>query len=146
MVNVGVPDNLEELKKKVKVRTDWRSRKEAVEELSKWDCKQSRDILKNVLRNDPVYSVVNAAFLGLQRFKENVKLPKKQKGNRIKGIQAKLRKVHDELDPGYTTEEFKNKFSEKFPEEFDTYEGDKQDRLDQWLSNVISNMPKKQST
>ena len=46
-------------------------------------------------------------------------------------------------DGTYTIEEFKEAFKAKYPEIYDIYEGDKEDRLDKWLENVTKNLPKK---
>lgn len=38
-----IPDNIEELKKKANDKTSYRTRLEAIDELKKYDCQDSRD-------------------------------------------------------------------------------------------------------
>lgn len=138
----GKPPNYEELKRKANDKVSWRNRLEAVEELKKWKCRESIDILWRRMMSDNVRIVQESAFRGLQRFGENVKLPRKKKG-KFKGINKKLLKTHDALNASYLYEEFKIKFKKKYPEEYDTYEGNKQEKFDEWLKNSISSLPKK---
>lgn len=112
-------------------------------ELGQYKSEQTITILRKVMMRDSVYKVQYLAFLKLQAFGENVKAPRKRKGNLVKDIQKKLRAIHDEFESAYTFEDFKSVFKKKHPSAYDTYEGDKEDRFDKWLTNVISNFPKK---
>ncbi|WP_459285392.1 hypothetical protein [Paenibacillus vandeheii] len=93
--------------------------------------------------SDDVYKVQNAAFLGLQAFGETVKLPRKKKGNLIKGINKYLESIKNSLPDDHSYEDFKEAFRKKRPVEYDTYEGDKEKRFDSWLTNVWKALPKK---
>ncbi|MBD7967745.1 HEAT repeat domain-containing protein [Paenibacillus gallinarum] len=139
----GKPNNYEELKNDANNRSSWRTRLEAVKELSKWKCQESKDILWRRMNSDDVYSVKHAAFLGLQSFGENVKLPKKKSGNLIKDINKNLAKIKNSLPEGHDFSEFKEKFKQTKPVEYDTYDGDKGNKLDSWLENVWKSLPKK---
>lgn len=145
----GLPDNYEELKKQANNQNNWRLRKQAVEELSKYADKRIEDILWRRMISDKVYAVVHAAFLQLQaRGAKNkngqpVRLPRKPKGNLIKGFQNELTKVKNALPENHGYEEFKIALREKKPVIYDTYEGDKQERFDNWLENVWKTLPKK---
>ncbi|WP_353893746.1 HEAT repeat domain-containing protein [Proteinivorax hydrogeniformans] len=139
---IGKPDNYEKLKRMANNKVSWRNRLEAVEELGKWKCRQSVDVLFRRMMSDKVFKVQNAAFLKLQAFGENVKLPKKKKGNLVKNINKKLGTIKRSLPEEHSYEEFKQEFKQKRSVEFDIYEGDKEERFDKWLRNVWLNIPK----
>ena len=71
-----------------------------------------------------------------------IRLNRKPKGNLVKGINGKLVKVRDSLPEGYTLDEFKRAFQERYPVAYDIYDGNKGERLDKWLENVIKSLPK----
>ena len=89
----SVPENIEDLKKMAMNKTSYRTRNEAIETLKNYKCRQSIDVLWRLMINDKVYSVQHQAFLALQNFGEDVKLPRKKKGNLVKDINKKLGKV-----------------------------------------------------
>ncbi len=75
----GAPENIVELVRKSRSKVSWKARKEVVEELGKWKCKQSVDVLQNLLKTDKVYSVQYAALQSLQNFGiHDARLPKKK--------------------------------------------------------------------
>lgn len=140
--------DIETLKKMANNKSNWRERIHAVEELGKMDCQQSKDILVRLAIHDPVFRVKEAAFRAAQARNitysgKPIFLGKKPKGNLIEGINKKLTIVRDKLNEGFTLDEFKQKFSEMYPEAYDTYEGDKGGQFEKWLYNVISTLPKK---
>jgi hypothetical protein len=140
---IEAPQNIEELKKLAGDKTSFKNRKSAVEILGKYNCQQSKDILWRLMINDKVYSVQNAAFLKLQAFGEDVKLPKKKKGHLVKDINKRLSKVKDALSEEFTAEEFNEKFKLMYPEEFDIYSFEKSGKFNQWVVNVLRSLPKK---
>jgi len=137
------PANIEELKKLAGDKTSYKNRTSAVDALGKHKCQQSKDILWRLMINDKVYAVQNAAFLKLQAFGEDVKLPRKKKGHLVKDINKKLGRVRDSLNEEFTTEEFNDKFREMYPEEFDIYSFEKSGKFNQWVDNVLKSLPKK---
>lgn len=139
----GKPDNYEALKSQASDRMSWRNRKSAVDELAKWKCRESIDILWRRMMSDKVHRVQHAAFLALQAFGEKVRLPRKKKGNLIPEINKKLASVKNSLPDEHTFSEFKKAFSKLRPVEFDTYEGDKGNQFDKWLENVWISLPRK---
>ncbi|WP_392454823.1 HEAT repeat domain-containing protein [Chryseomicrobium aureum] len=139
----GIPENIDELKRNAKRQDDWRTRLNAVEELGNWKCRQSIDILWDRMMRDKVYKVQHAAFIKLQSFDEKVKLPKKKKGNLIKDIDKKLSPVKNALPENHTFDDFKAALRQKKPEIYDTYEGDKENKFEQWLKNKWQSLPKK---
>lgn len=140
-----LPTNYDELKRLSNDKANWRNRKAAVEELGKWNSKETKDILRRLMLTDPLYKVQHAAFLKLQGLGENVRLPRKRKGNEVKGIHSILAKVKNSLPDNHTFEQFKEVFKKKRPVEYDIYEGEKGDKIDEWLKNVWTNLPKKKT-
>lgn len=143
------PNNIEELKRMANNKLSWRERFKAVIELKEYDCQQSRDIVTRLALHDPVFKVKEAAFRAAQGFSitkggKPIYLGKKPKGNLVKDIMKKLARVRDFLPKEFTLEEFKVKFSELYPEAYDTYDGDMDNRFDKWLNNTISSLPKKE--
>lgn len=130
--------NIEELKKMAATKTDAKLRLEAVEELGKWKSRQSIDILWRLMINDLVYEVQNAAFLKLQSFGEEVKLPRKSKGNLIKQIDKKIEKVLKSVDGEISYPEFVEILQKKLPEEYDVYKHEKKAKFDTWLKNILN--------
>lgn len=147
-IKLETPANIEILRKMAAKKYSWRERLEAVKELSEYDCQQSRDILTRLAIHDKVFKVKEAAFraaqsLNITKNGQPIRLTRKKKGNLIEGINKFLLKIHNQLESGYTLDEFKSKFKEANLEYYDTYEGDKGDNFDKWLTNCISTFPKK---
>ena len=138
-----IPPNLIELKILAGKHDDWKSRLRAIEELGEWKCNESISILWDHMLNDKVYKIQEAAFKKLQRFDEKVKLPRKSKGNLIKGIDKPLKIIKDSLTDDHNFQDFKEKLKIDQPEIFDTYEGDKGNQFEKWLINKWSSLPKK---
>lgn len=142
------PANINDLVKMAGDKTNWRRRLEAVQELKKWDCQQSRDVLTRLALHDLVFKVKEEALRATQPFGivkngKPLKLNKKPKGHLIKDINKKLYRVSDILGEEFGIEEFKEKFKQLYPEVYDVYEGDKGNKLDKWILNVLETKPKK---
>lgn len=131
--------NIEDLKKMASNKKDANLRLQSIDELGKWKCRQSIDILWRLMLHDLVYEVQNASFLRLQAFGEDVRLPKKTKGNLIKQIDKKIEKLLKSIDGQITFSEFAVVFKDKMPEEYDVYIHDKKNNFDKWLKNIIYN-------
>lgn len=140
-----VPSNIEALKKKSNNKTSWRERLDSVNELKRYDCRQSREIIKVLALHDPVYKVMEAAFEAAQAFGITKKgkplyLGKKKKGNLDEGITKMLVCVRDSTKGELSALSFKEKFKAMYPKTYDTYEGDMDDRFDEWLKDVRSSL------
>jgi len=133
--------NIDDLKKMAATKSDATLRLQAVEELGKWKSQQSIDILWRLMINDLVYEVQHAAFLRLQSFGEDVKLPRKAKGNLIKQIDKKIEKVLKPIEGQISFAEFVDAFKKKMPEEFDIYKHEKKNNFDTWLKNILTGFP-----
>ena len=137
------PENIEELKKQAKNKTDYKIRLQTVEILGKHKCRQSIDVLWHLMMNDKIHSVQHAAFLKLQAFGENVKLPRKKKGKPVKDINKKIKKIRNTFGADFSIPEFKEEFKRRYPEEYDIYSYEKRNNFDKWLTNVVTTLPKK---
>ena len=144
----GTPKNIEELKQMANNQYSWRDRIVAIEQLKKYDCQQSRDILTRLAIHDAVFKVKEAAFraaqgMGITKNGKPLYLGKKPRGNLVNDINKKLTHVRDNLSDEFSFDEFKAEFKKLYPIAYDIYEGDRDERFDKWLSNVISSLPKK---
>ena len=140
----SVPENIEDLKKMAMNKTSYRTRNEAIETLKNYKCRQSIDVLWRLMINDKVYSVQHQAFLALQNFGEDVKLPRKKKGNLVKDINKKLGKVQSSFKEEHCTiEEFIEKFEVMYPEEYDIYSYEKAGKMQEWIKNIVQSLPGK---
>lgn len=137
------PGNIEALKKKAADKASYKTRLEAIDELGGYRCQQSKDIIRRLMLNDLVYSVQHRAFLKLQAFGEDVRLPKKKKGHLIKDINKKLDVVERSMPASYTQADFNLKLQELYPEAFDVYSFEKGSKFDSWIQNVLDSLPKK---
>lgn len=136
------PENIEALKKQAADKTSYKNRLAAVEELGNFQCQQSKDILWRLMINDKVDAVQHRAFLKLQAFGEDVKLPRKKKGHLVKDINKKLAKVLKSIGGAYSEVVFNDKFKELYPEDFDIYTFEKSGGFNKWIQNVLSSLPK----
>ena len=136
-----IPENIEALKRQASDKTSYKSRLEAAEELGKFKC-QSKDILWRLMINDKVYAVQELSFRKLQAFGEDVKLPRKKKGQLVKDINKKLGKVLGSMGGEYLEAEFNQKFKELYPEDFDIFTFEKGSGFNKWVQNVLSTLPK----
>jgi len=148
MMISAIPENIDELKKKANNKHNWHDRLESVETLKNYDCIQSRDILTRLALHDPVFKVKEKAFraaqaLGVSKNGKPIYLSKRKKGNLVKGINKKLEKVRNLLPELYSFDDFKKKFKETYPEDYDIYDGNMDNKFDKWLSNVLNSLPKK---
>ena len=141
------PDNIEELKKKANDKTSYRTRLEAIDELKKYDCQESRDILTRLALHDLIYEVRIQAFKAAQAMNvtingQPIRLGKKKKGDLIKDINEKVLKVYNQIiedESEFKLDKFKELFKIKYPEAYDVYRYEKKDNFDKWINNVINN-------
>lgn len=56
------PTNIDELVKNANCKHSWETRLSALEELKKYDCQQSRDVITRLALHDKVYKVKEEAF------------------------------------------------------------------------------------
>lgn len=137
------PDNIEALKKQAADKSSHKIRLAAVDELGKYKCRQSIDILWRLMMQDKVYAVQEQSFRKLQAFGETVKLPRKQKGHLIKDVNKKLGVVERAMPASYSQADFNRKLQEMYPEVFDVYSFEKGSNFDSWTQSVLNSLTKK---
>lgn len=135
-VKTDLPENYEELKKAASRTSSWRDRFDAIDELGKWKSKQSIDILKSRMMNDPVYKIQKNAYHKLQAFGEDVQLPPKKKGELVKDATKIFKRVKKSLPEGHTYEEFAEKLKKMRLDVYDAYEGEKGNEFENWLKKA----------
>ena len=136
------PENIEELKNLANAKTSYQTRLTSIQQLRKYKCRQSIDILWRLMMQDKVYAVQEEAFRALQRLGGTVKLSRKKKGNLVKDINKRLEKVKNSFKgESYTIEQFKYRFQELYPTEFDIYSFEKKGKMDTWINNVLTSLP-----
>ena len=62
------PKNIEDLVKDANRKHSWKIRLSALNELKKYDCRQSRDVITRLALHDKVYKVKEEAFRAAQAF------------------------------------------------------------------------------
>jgi len=145
-IKSGTPANIKELIKKADCKTSWKTRIEAIEELKKWDCEQSREIIGKLAVHDKVYKVMKEAFkvaeaMGIRKNGNLVKLGKKDIGYETADFTKNFLRVKRE----YKREEFDMKiFKEKFlavnPEMYDVMLYENGDKFDSWIKTMYESL------
>lgn len=139
------PANINELVKQASDKTSWRNRLAAVEELSKWKCEESIDIVTKLATSDLVFKVKERAFevakaFGVEKNGKPIYLEKKSKVSPIKFINKKIYKVasHLQIDlDNFNMDEFKAAFQKMYPEEYDVCEYENHNKFDDWLRDIV---------
>ena len=137
------PANYDELKRQANDSSSWRNRLDAVRKLGGFNEKSVKDILWRRMISDPVYTIQEEAFRKLQALGESVKLPLKKKGNILKDMNKDLQKIKHSLPENHSYEDFKEKLKDTNLPLYDTIEGNKINKTDQFLENIWKSLPKK---
>lgn len=136
------PENIEDIKTLAATKASYNTRLTAIHELSKYKCSQSIDILRRLMTQDKVYAVQEEAFRALQRFGEDVKLPRKKKGHLVKDINKHLERVKNSFKgESFTIEQFTERFKQLYPTEYDIYTFEKKGKMETWINNILANFP-----
>lgn len=138
-----LPPNYAELRTASSRTSNWRERLNAVEELGGWKHEQVIDVLTHRMNNDTVYKVQETAFRKLKEFGADVQMPRRKKGDLIKGTAKIFVRIKKSLPEGHTFEEFKEKLHKMRLDVYDTYEGDKGADFEKWLEESWAASSKK---
>jgi len=140
------PDKIEDFKKRVNRKDNYRDRLTAIDILGAHKCRQSIDILWRLMISDKVHKVQTAAFLKLQAFGEDVNLPKTN-GKHFKMAVEKAKKVNEKISFVRDRDEFYRLFRGLYPEEFDILDYAKNEailnkyikegKLDEYLAKIL---------
>ena len=143
------PKNIEDLVKDANRKHSWKIRLSALNELKKYDCRQSRDVITRLALHDKVYKVKEEAFRAAQAFgiTKNGKpifLGKKDIGYKASDF-TKLfqRKKKKKKMEDFDLKIFKETFEILNPEMLDVMSFEKGNKLDDWIQKTFSGLPKK---
>ncbi|MDQ7042512.1 MAG: HEAT repeat domain-containing protein [Sulfurimonas sp.] len=142
------PDDIEKLLKQAGLKHDYKARLSALDELKKYDCPQSRDIILKLASYDKVYKVKEEAFkvakvLCIEKNGKAIKLGKKNIGYKLKDFTETFMKIKvdrkmDALNLNLVKETLK-KFN---PEMYDVMKFEKSDKFDSWIKTTYNCLPK----
>ena len=146
---MDTPENIDELVKDANRKHSWKIRLAALNELKKYDCQKSRDVITNLALHDKVYRVKEEAFRAAQAFgiTKNGKpifLGKKDivyKASDFKKLFQRIKrdKKMEDLD----LQVFKETFEILNPEMLDVMSFEKGSKLDAWIEQTFKGLPKK---
>ena len=126
----------------------WKTRLSALDELRKYDCKQSRDVITRLALHDKVNKVKEEAFratqsLNITKSGKPIRLGKKDTGYKSKDItKLFIRVKREQKIEEFDLPIFKTGFKNLNPEMFDVLGFDKSSKFDSWIENTFSGLPK----
>lgn len=141
----ATPPNIDELENMARDRSSWRVRILAVDELRKWNCKRSRDVLSRLAESDAIAEVRIQAMRALEVFGEAVG----QKGSNAPDTQAynhRANKVFKRIcaaDAGIEASKAIELLRDYDPELYDIMDYYKGDQLEEWASQICSDIRKR---
>lgn len=143
------PPNIQQLVSDANKKHCWKSRMAALEELRKYDCQQSRDVITRLALHDKVYKVKEEAFraaqaLGIKKGGVPIRLGKKDIGFKPSDFtkifqRIKREQAMDALD----LPKFKAALQSMNPEMLDVMTFEKSSQFDSWIESIYKNLPKK---
>lgn len=143
------PENINELVKDANCKHCWNTRLEALDELTKYDCQQSRDAITRLALHDKVYKIKQEAFraaqaLGITKDGNPIRLGKKDIGFKPAEFTKLFQRIKRErkMDE-FNLEEFKAAFQNLNPEMLDVMSFEKGNKLDAWIENTFKGLSKK---
>ena len=143
------PVNIDELVKNANCKHCWKTRLSALEELRKYDCQKSRDVITRLALHDKVYKIKEEAFratqpLGITKNGKPISLGKKDIGFKAKDFTKLFLRVKRELKiDEFDLASFKAGFKRTNPEMYDVLSFDKGSKFDLWIENTFKGLPKK---
>jgi len=144
------PTNIDDLVEMAGVKTNWGKRLEAVNELKKSDCQQSRDVLKNLALHDKIYKVMEEAFKAAQALGITTKngkpiyLGKKDIGYKSDDFKKAFLRIKREVNlKELDIQIFKNRFLQSQPEMYDVMLYEKGNKFETWMGNVYNALSNK---
>lgn len=146
------PKNIDELVKDANCMHCWKTRLEALNELRKYDCQQSRDVITRLALHDKVYKIKEMAFraaqeLGVTKNGSPIRLGKKDIGFKPADFTKLFQRIKREKEmEELNIDEFKSAFQKLNPEMLDVMSFEKGNKLDAWIKNTFTGLPKKKIT
>ncbi|NOQ29683.1 MAG: HEAT repeat domain-containing protein [Helicobacteraceae bacterium] len=143
------PDNINQLVKEAGLKDNWEARLSALDELKKYDCTQSRDVILRLALHDKVYKVKEEAFrasqiLGIEKNGNPIHLGRKDIGYKVKDFTKIFSRVKkDKTMDDFNLSIFKETFKILNPEMYDVMKFEKGNKFDSWIESSYSSLPKK---
>ena len=143
------PENIDELVKDANRKHSWKTRLAALNELRKYDCRQSRDVIIRLALHDKVYKVKEEAFraaqaLGLTKNGNPIRLGRKDIGYKPSDFTKLFQRIkRDKKMDDFDLAVFKETFDILNPEMLDVMSFEKGSKLDAWIDHTFSGLPKK---
>ena len=142
------PVNIDELVKKA--NSIYRvERQAALEEIKKYDCQKSRDVITRLALHDKIFGIKNSAFLvaqamGITKKGQPIRLTKKDIGYKASDFTKLFLRIKKEASmDGFELEKFKKHFQILNPEMLDVMSYEKGNKLDSWIESIFQGLPKK---
>lgn len=143
------PKNIDELVKDANKKHSWKIRLSALNELKKYNCQQSRDVITRLALHDKVYKVKEEAFrvaqaLGVTKNGKPIFLGKKDIGYKPSDFTKLFQRIKREKKmEDFDLKIFKEAFEILNPEMLDVMSFEKGNKLDDWIQKTFSGLPKK---
>ena len=143
------PLNIDELVKDANRKHCWKTRLATLNELSKYDCRQSRDVITRLALHDKVYKVKEEAFraaqaLGITKNGNPIRLGKKDIGFKPSDFTKIFQRIKREKSmEEFELAVFKASLENINPEMLDVMSFEKGSKLDDWIENTFNGLPKK---
>lgn len=144
-----VPENIDVLVKDANNKCRWKTRLDALNELKKFDCQQSRDVITRLALHDRVYKVKREAFLvaqalGITKNGAPIRLGKNDIGYKPSDFTKIFQRIkRDKKMEELNIPEFKATFEILNPEMLDVMTFRLGSKLDIWIENTFKSLPKK---
>jgi hypothetical protein len=143
------PVNIDELVKNANCKHCWQTRLSALEELRKYDCQKSRDVITRLALHDRVFKVKEEAVRATQLLEitkngKPISLGKKDIGFKSKDVTKLFIRVRREKNiEEFNLDVFKVGFKDINPEMYNVLSFDKGSKFDAWIENTFTGLPKK---
>lgn len=143
------PSNIAELVADANRKHCWKTRLSALEELRKFNCQQSRDVITRLALHDKVYKVKEEAFraaqaLGLTKSGRPISLGKKDIGFKSSDFTKTFQRIKREKKmEELNITEFKATLQILNPEMLDVMSFEKGGKLDAWIESIFNSLPNK---
>lgn len=143
------PSNIKQLVQDANCKTSWKTRLDALNELKKYDCQQSRDVITRLALHDKVYKVKEEAFraaqaLNITKNGKPIFLGKKDIGFKPSDFTKLFLRIKRETNMiELDITEFKKSFQILNPEMLDVMSFEKGSSLDKWIESTFKSLPKK---
>ncbi|MFM5495586.1 HEAT repeat domain-containing protein [Aeromonas veronii] len=143
------PQNIQQLVADANNKHCWKTRMAALEELRKYDCQQSRDVISRLALHDKVFKVKEEAVkaaqaLGITKGGKPIQLGKKDIGFKPSDVTKVFQRIkHEQKMEELDLNKFKSAFQSINPEMLDVMSFEHKLNLDSWIEKIYKNLPKK---